>query len=48
MARKAKQKKAAENRARFGLKKSEKQKRLELTKRMQDKLDKHKLTPKDE
>ena len=48
LARKAKQKKAAENRARFGLKKSEKQKRLELTKRMQDKLDKHKLTPKDE
>jgi len=48
LARKAKNKKAAENRARFGLKKSEKEKRAELTKRMQDKLDAHKLPPADE
>ena len=42
LARKAKDKKAAENRARFGLKKSEKEKRAELTKKMQAKLDAHK------
>jgi len=48
LARKAKTKKAAENRARFGLKKSEKKKRAELAKRMQDKLDAHKLPPSDE
>jgi len=45
LARKAKEKKSAENRARFGLKKSEKNKRAELAKRMQEKLDAHKLTP---
>ena len=45
LARKAKQKKSAENRARFGLKKTEKNKRAELAKRMQEKLDAHKLTP---
>jgi len=45
LARKEKQKKSAENRARFGLKKTEKNKRAELAKRMQEKLDAHKLTP---
>ena len=43
LARAAKDKKSAENRARHGLKKSEKTKRAELTKRMQEKLDAHKL-----
>jgi len=42
LARKAKEKKSAENRARFGLKKSEKEKRAALTKKMQDKLNAHK------
>ena len=42
LARKAKAKKAAENRARFGLKKAEKNKRAELAKKMQAKLDGHK------
>lgn len=45
LARKAKEKKSAENRARFGLKKTEKNKRAELAKRMQEKLDAHKMTP---
>jgi len=42
LARKAKEKKASENRARHGLKKSEKDKRAALAKKMQDKLDAHK------
>ena len=42
LARAAKDKKAAENRARFGLKKAEKNKRAELAKKMQAKLDGHK------
>jgi hypothetical protein len=42
LARKAKSKKSAENRARFGLNKAEKNKRAELTKKMQAKLDAHK------
>lgn len=42
LARVAKDKKAAENRARHGLKKSEKEKRAELAKKMQAKLDAHK------
>ena len=45
LARANKSKKAAENRARHGLKKSEKEKRAALAKRMQDKLDAHKLPP---
>jgi len=40
-----KNKKAAENRARHGLKKSEKNKRAELAKKLQAKLDGHKLDP---
>lgn len=43
LARANKNKVAAENRARHGLKKSEKDKRALLTKRMQDKLDAHKI-----
>jgi hypothetical protein len=46
LARVNKQKKAAENRARHGLKKSEKNKRAELAKRMQDTLDAHRRDPK--
>ena len=42
LARAAKDKKSAENRARYGLKKSEKEKRAELAKKMQAKLDAHK------
>lgn len=42
LARKAKEKKASENRARHGLKKSEKDKRAALAKKMQAKLDAHK------
>jgi len=42
LARKAKAKTSAENRARFGLKKAEKNKRAELAKKMQAKLDAHK------
>ena len=42
LARKAKAKKAAENLARFGMKKSEKEKRAALAKKMQAKLDGHK------
>ena len=42
LARQAKDKKAAENRARFGLKKAEKNKRADLAKKMQAKLDAHK------
>jgi len=46
--RPAKDKKAAENRARHGLKKSEKEKRAALAKKMQVKLNAHKRdTPKD-
>ena len=48
LARAAKDKKAAENRARHGLKKSEKEKRAALAKKMQAKLDAHKRdAPKD-
>ena len=43
LARVAKDKKAAENRARHGLKKSEKDKRAALAKKLQAKLDDHKL-----
>ena len=52
LARKAKDKKAAENRVRYGQKKAAKDKRKALTEQLQSKLDKHKLdkpnTPKDE
>ncbi len=41
-----KNKKAAENRARHGLKTSEKEKRAALAKKLQAKLDGHKLDPK--
>lgn len=43
LARVAKDKKSAENRARFGLKKTEKEKRAALAKKLQSKLDAHKL-----
>jgi len=43
LARVEKKKKAAENRARHGLKKSEKGKRAALAKKLQAKLDGHKL-----
>jgi len=42
-----KNKKAAENRARHGLKKSEKEKRAALAKKLQAKLDGHKLDKSD-
>ena len=45
LARVEKKKKAVENRARHGLKKSEKNKRAELAKKLQAKLDGHKLDP---
>ena len=43
LARAEKKKKSAENRARFGLKKSEKEKRAALAKKLQSKLDGHKI-----
>ena len=46
MARKAKEKTAAENRARFGQKKSTKERKKALTEKLQAKLDGHKLPPK--
>lgn len=43
LARVAKDKKSAENRARFGLKKADKLRKADLAKKMQAKLDGHKL-----
>jgi len=43
LARKAKDKTAAENRVRYGQKKAAKDKRKALTEQLQSKLDKHKL-----
>ena len=45
LARTAKEKKAAENRARHGQKASAREKRAILAKRLQDKLDGHKRDP---
>ncbi len=48
LARKAKEKKAAENRARFGQKKAAKDHKKALTEQLQAKLDAHKITSEEE